>query len=420
MSHRTVTIGIPEQDPNTTTDDHAELQNVTANQHHAKSHTHNGADGSGTVSYDSLADLPSSGVTVHDNDAHTTTGFPAASAPGDTTQQGSSLSVARLDHKHSRENSLGAFGTRDHDLLSGLTDDDHTQYALRSILTALGDLIYAGASAVWTRLAGNTTTTRKFLSQTGDGAASAAPVWDTLVSGDLPASVVETTDVDDVPVNGATTDPISSNWAFDHEAAADPHTGYRLESADHSHQTTGLQAGQLDHGLSLTGLTDDDHTQYRLESVDHTHQSTGAQAGTLALAAFKVDEQSGSSTTAWTTSLTTLITLTSMNVTNGDRVEISVSCICNASTATFINALIAQSTGTATGVWQIPGGQASTIDWNIVKITPIASGSTVFMGRTILHITGTGTLTIVGKAVTGTNNATTSTLQINALVLRGL
>lgn len=47
-----------------------------------------------------------------------------------------------------------------------------------------------------------------------------------------------------------------------HAGAADPHTGYRLESADHTHQSTGLQAGQLDHGLALTGLTDDDHTQY--------------------------------------------------------------------------------------------------------------------------------------------------------------
>lgn len=63
--------------------------------------------------------------------------------------------------------------------------------------------------------------------------------------------------------------------------ADDDHTQYRLESADHSHQSTGLQAGTLDHGLSLTGLTDDDHTQYRLESADHSHQSTGAEAGQL-------------------------------------------------------------------------------------------------------------------------------------------
>lgn len=47
-----------------------------------------------------------------------------------------------------------------------------------------------------------------------------------------------------------------------HVAAVDPHTGYRLESADHTHQSTGAQAGKLDHGLALDGLGDDDHTQY--------------------------------------------------------------------------------------------------------------------------------------------------------------
>ncbi len=68
-------------------------------------------------------------------------------------------------------------------------------------------------------------------------------------------------DIDDTPVDGETAAPISSNWAYDHVAAADPHTGYRLESADHTHQTTGAQAGQLDHGLALTAasLLDDDH-----------------------------------------------------------------------------------------------------------------------------------------------------------------
>uniref|UniRef100_A0A6M3L335 Uncharacterized protein n=1 Tax=viral metagenome TaxID=1070528 RepID=A0A6M3L335_9ZZZZ len=51
-------------------------------------------------------------------------------------------------------------------------------------------------------------------------------------------------------------------YAATHAAAADPHAGYRLESADHTHQTTGAQAGKIDHGLALDGLTDDDHTQY--------------------------------------------------------------------------------------------------------------------------------------------------------------
>lgn len=45
------------------------------------------------------------------------------------------------------------------------------------------------------------------------------------------STAVTESDVDDTPVNAATTDPISSNWAYDHGAAADPHTGYMLESA---------------------------------------------------------------------------------------------------------------------------------------------------------------------------------------------
>ncbi len=68
-----------------------------------------------------------------------------------------------------------------------------------------------------------------------------------------------------------------------HAGLADPHTGYRLDSADHSHQSTGLQGGQLDHGAALTGLTDDDHTQYVLRSILTTNgdifiRSAGAVA----------------------------------------------------------------------------------------------------------------------------------------------
>ena len=73
--------------------------------------------------------------------------------------------------------------------------------------------------------------------------------------------------IDDSPIDGSTEIAISSNWAYDHVAAADPHTGYRLESADHTHQSTGAQAGQLDHGLALTGLSDDDHPQYIKHSL---------------------------------------------------------------------------------------------------------------------------------------------------------
>ena len=45
-----------------------------------------------------------------------------------------------------------------------------------------------------------------------------------------PGTIVIGVVVDDTPVNGSTTTAISSNWAYDHVAAADPHPGYALES----------------------------------------------------------------------------------------------------------------------------------------------------------------------------------------------
>jgi uncharacterized protein with beta-barrel porin domain len=49
-----------------------------------------------------------------------------------------------------------------------------------SPLTTLGDIIYEETGGIATRLAGNTTTAKQFLSQTGTGSVSAAPVWSAL------------------------------------------------------------------------------------------------------------------------------------------------------------------------------------------------------------------------------------------------
>jgi hypothetical protein len=51
---------------------------------------------------------------------------------------------------------------------------------LTNPMTTLGDVIYGASSGTATRLAGNTTTNKYFLSQTGTGSASAAPSWSTL------------------------------------------------------------------------------------------------------------------------------------------------------------------------------------------------------------------------------------------------
>lgn len=60
-------------------------------------------------------------------------------------------------------------------------------------MTTLGDIIYEDVTPTSARLAGNTTTTRKFLSQTGNGSISAVPGWLALVSGDIPNNAANTT-----------------------------------------------------------------------------------------------------------------------------------------------------------------------------------------------------------------------------------
>jgi len=58
---------------------------------------------------------------------------------------------------------------------------------------AKGDTLYASATDTISKLSGNTTTTKKFLVQTGDGTSSAAPVWNTIVAGDVPTLNQNTT-----------------------------------------------------------------------------------------------------------------------------------------------------------------------------------------------------------------------------------
>ena len=52
-------------------------------------------------------------------------------------------------------------------------------------ITTLGDLVYGSAANTASRLAGNTTATKQFLTQTGNGTVSAAPAWGTISNTDV-------------------------------------------------------------------------------------------------------------------------------------------------------------------------------------------------------------------------------------------
>lgn len=79
--------------------------------------------------------------------------------------------------------------------------------SLSNPMSAVGDVIYGGASGLATRLAPNPTTTKKFLTQTGTGAAGQAPGWNTIVDGDLPTSQAGKTFTSSVSISGFSSVP---------------------------------------------------------------------------------------------------------------------------------------------------------------------------------------------------------------------
>lgn len=58
----------------------------------------------------------------------------------------------------------------------------------------LGDTLYSSAANTLAKLAGNITTTKQYLSQTGDGALSAAPAWATISGSDITGAALTKTD----------------------------------------------------------------------------------------------------------------------------------------------------------------------------------------------------------------------------------
>lgn len=68
---------------------------------------------------------------------------------------------------------------------------------------------------------------------------------------------------------------------FDTHDGESAYAGHGSNIGNHTHQTSGAQGNTLDHGLALTGLTDDDHTQYALRTImtadgDIIYRASGA------------------------------------------------------------------------------------------------------------------------------------------------
>jgi hypothetical protein len=79
---------------------------------------------------------------------------------------------------------------------------DETNGGTGNSTYATGDTLYSSAANTLAKLAGNTTTTKKFLGQTGNGAVSAAPVWEQPAASDITglaaSATTDTTNADNI------------------------------------------------------------------------------------------------------------------------------------------------------------------------------------------------------------------------------
>ena len=153
-----------------------------------------------------------------------------------------------------------ASGATTHNLLSATHPDTVTAAPV------LGDLVAANGTPAWARLAGNTTTTRRFLRQTGTGTVSALPAWDTLLAGDLPAHTHAESEVTSLATDLANRPVKGGAWAVSKAAvinssgqldgAAGTATDCVLvngssaakANAAHTHAAADVVSGTLDNG----------------------------------------------------------------------------------------------------------------------------------------------------------------------------
>lgn len=106
---------------------------------------------------------------------------------------------------------------------------------LTNPMTTLGDIIYEDATPTPARLAGNTTTTKKFLTETGNGTISAPPGWNTIVNSDL-NSISSLDSSSGVTIHGTNTN----------DSASSGYIGEYIEGLQTSATNTGASATWFD------------------------------------------------------------------------------------------------------------------------------------------------------------------------------
>lgn len=211
---------------------------------------------SGTVTTALSVSLP---VFTDSAGALTSTGVVPNYEGGTGTNSSSSTGVAQVDNGTWSYAALNLGGTNATGTVAighGGTGQTTKAAAFDALspMTTLGDVLYGGASGTGTRLAGSTSATKLFLTQTGNGAVSAAPAWAAIVAGDVPslaASIITSGTL--ATARGGTNSDSSASTGLAHVAAGT--WSYSAVNLANSDVTGNLGVTHLNSGTSASSST---------------------------------------------------------------------------------------------------------------------------------------------------------------------
>jgi hypothetical protein len=109
------------------------------------------------------------------------------------------------------------------------------------------------------------------------------------------ATIIKQADVDDVPVNGVTTAPVSSNWAYDHADSHAPSNADNTAANETSHADVVVDA---DIGVNVAAYDHNHDADYADIANEHAESHTVASHSDTSATGAELDELTDGSTTS--------------------------------------------------------------------------------------------------------------------------